>query len=282
MLSAADWAVKAKFCSMVEQAEVFGERLQGLLRTDRFGRQARVLASVPSTQDEARRLAREGSPEGQLVWALEQTAGRGRMDRTWSSPSGAGLWFSVVLRPILRAGEAGWLTLAAGVGVATALRRLGAADVRLKWPNDVLLNGGKLAGILAEGEVAGEGMAFAILGVGVNLRRPPEGFEASIRPPPATLADSVIAAAAEPAGVLAQLLADLEAAYDLLAAGRSAELRRRWLEVADTVGRRVRAELAEGVVEGVAVDLSEDGALVLELADRRRVPVRSGEIIHLR
>ena len=281
MLSTVDWVVKAKFCSMLYQTQSLARELRDRLVTTRLGREASVLDSIASTQDEARRLAAGGAAEGSLVWALEQTHGRGRMDRAWSSPRGSGLWFSLVLRPELPADVMPWLTLAAGVGVATALRRLAGVDIRLKWPNDLLLGRAKLGGILAEAESAEGRIAFVVLGVGVNLRRPPGGFDPAVDPPPAALQDGG-ELPGSPAAVLAAVLAELESAYDALAAGGAGDIRRRWLDLSDTVGRHVSAQVAGDSIEGLAVDIAADGALLIERADGSRVPVSSGEVIHLR
>lgn len=118
--------------------------------------------------------------------------------------------------------------------MATALQRVTGAEVRLKWPNDLLLGGAKLGGILAEAESAGGRIAFVVLGVGVNLHRPPGGFDPAIDPPPAALEDSG-GSAGSPAAVLAAVLADLESTYDTLAAGGAGDIRRRWLDLSDTV-----------------------------------------------
>lgn len=240
-----------------------------------------VVETIGSTQDEARRRATEGAPEGLLVWALEQTRGRGRLDRTWVSPAGSGLWFSLVLRPRLAPEALPWLTLAAGVGVASGLRDLSGADLRLKWPNDVLLDGAKLGGILAEAESAASGITFVVLGVGINLRRPPGGFDAALQPPPAALEDTG-APAASPAEAMAAVLGGIETAYDVLSTGDVDATRQAWLDLSATIGSRVSAQGPGMTVEGVAVDLGSDGALVIETDDGRRTEVRSGEVLHLR
>ncbi|MEA2646508.1 MAG: BirA family transcriptional regulator [Chloroflexota bacterium] len=265
------------------------EDLDRRLRTVRFGRPATVRARLGSTQDEARRLAREGAPEGALVWAIEQTRGRGRSDRGWDSPPGAGLWFSVILRPALPAAEVAFITILAGVAVAEALNATAGGAVRLKWPNDLLLGEVKLGGILAEAETAGGNVAFVVLGVGVNLRRPAGGFDSAISPPPAVLADAAdgYAYAADgpagigPAGLLAAVLASLEDWYGRLLAGGAEAVRARWLELSATIGMEVEAQTATGAVRGRAIDLAANGSLVLETAGGR-VEVGTGEVIHLR
>jgi BirA family transcriptional regulator, biotin operon repressor / biotin---[acetyl-CoA-carboxylase] ligase len=254
--------------------------LASQLSTRHFGRPFRLFEQLGSTQDEAREQARAGSPHGTLVWALEQTAGRGRLDRPWVSNRGAGLWFSLVLRPGGDSSAAALLSLAAGVGVARGLPTSSAGSVRLKWPNDVLLNGRKLAGILAEAETHDGRLSFVLLGVGLNLDPGPQGFPPSI----ATEAAALVEVADPPldaAALMASLLAELEAASEL-AFAEPEKLRKDWLELSDTVGREVRAQIGTATIEGRAVDLDIDGSLVLEMPDGTRQRVRSGELIHLR
>jgi BirA family biotin operon repressor/biotin-[acetyl-CoA-carboxylase] ligase len=264
---------------MDDSAEL-GSKLAVLLSTQRLGRTAHVFESLDSTQDKARAEAQDGAPDGTLVWALEQTAGRGRMDRTWSSRRGAGLWFSVVLRPAGDASGAALLSLAAGVGLARALRTPTRGTVKLKWPNDVLMDGRKLAGILAEAETNDGKVRFVILGIGLNLDPGPEGFAPEIAGRAAALSEAT-SGPIEAASLMASILGELEGAIDLAQTGPE-ELREAWLAVSDTIGREVRADLGAESRTGRAVDLDLDGSLVLELADGSLSRVRSGEVVHLR
>jgi BirA family biotin operon repressor/biotin-[acetyl-CoA-carboxylase] ligase len=267
---------------MPVSTEALAAELGSQLTTARLGRAATVLGTASSTQDLARQMAASGAPEGTMVWALEQTMGRGRLDRAWASPAGAGLWFSVVLRPHLAPPRIPWLTLAAGVACADALGVAAGAEVRLKWPNDLLLGGAKVGGILAEAESLDGALAFVVLGVGINLNRPAAGFDPDIKPPPAALEDAGRAPLPTPAELLAAVLAELETAYDALGRGELEATRMRWLALSDTIGRRVTAQLDGGAVEGLAVGLGEDGALLVDGDDGRRLEVRYGEVIHLR
>jgi BirA family biotin operon repressor/biotin-[acetyl-CoA-carboxylase] ligase len=276
MLSAVVLSVKAKFCSMPDRTEALAAELQSRLQTTSLGRVATILMTTTSTQDVARGLASKGCPEGQLVWGLEQTAGRGRLDRQWVSGPDAGLWFSIVLRPQLTADAASFLPLAAGVGVATALARHTNGQVQLKWPNDVLLDGGKLGGILAEAEVSGGVLRYVVLGVGVNLV-PPRGVDGAV----SVAALGSRAHRPDEAAVLADVLLELERAYGALGGGTEA-LRRRWLELSDTIGREVRAEVSGGTIVGKAVDLAADGALLIQPAGGEPQAVRFGDVVHLR
>ncbi|MEA2684209.1 MAG: BirA family transcriptional regulator [Chloroflexota bacterium] len=250
------------------------------LRTAWLGRENSYHEVLGSTQDEARGLAAGGAAHGYLVWAGEQTRGRGRLDRRWDSPAGTGLWFSFIVRPGVPAHRMAALPLAVGAAVAAALDVEAPGRVRLKWPNDLLLDGLKVAGILVEGQVADGRLEYAVVGVGVNLVRPPGGFDPVISSIAAALADAT-GVAPSPARILAALLASLETAYaELLAHGPGAA-RRRWLELSDTIGRDVVAHLDGAEVRGRAVDLDPDGSLVLDTVGGRRA-ISFGEIQHLR
>lgn len=261
-------------------AEIDPADLSAWLRTRWLGRSRVYHEVVGSTQDEARRLARDGAPHGLLVWAGEQTTGRGRMARAWQSPASAGLWFSVVVRPAQAAERLGSLPLAAGAAVGAALHALAPGRVRLKWPNDVLLDGGKVAGILVEGHAVDANIEYAVVGVGVNLARPPKGFDAAIRDTAAAMAD----ATGEPpraTRTLAAILGCLEDEYDELLAAGPAAARARWLALGDTIGREVVAQVGVEQLRGTAVDLDQTGNLVIVVDGRRRI-ISYGEIRHLR
>lgn len=214
-----------------------------------------------------------------MVWAREQTAGRGRIDRRWISPAGSGLWFSVVLRPELDAADAPFITIVTGVAIADALRRAAHADVRLKWPNDLLLRGRKVGGILVEAPLAGGRVEWVVVGVGINVRHPPGGFDASVRD--TAIALDEVAPARDPSALLGACLRSLERRYDQYLAEGAEPARRRWLRLSATVGREVAAQLGPRVIKGTAVGLDPDGALVVRtpLGDQR---VSAGEVIHLR
>jgi BirA family biotin operon repressor/biotin-[acetyl-CoA-carboxylase] ligase len=196
------------------------------------------------------------------------------------SPASAGLWFSVVVRPGLAAQAMAALPLAVGAAVATALDAEAPGRVRLKWPNDVLLDGRKLAGILVEAKVSDAILEYAVAGVGVNLVRPQGGFETSISSTATALSEAT-AAAPSAVRVLGGLLSALEVAYDELCARGPAAARARWLELSDTLGRVVVARAGGEEIHGRAVDIDRDGGLVVETDGGPRV-ITYGEIEHLR
>lgn len=250
-----------------------------------------VVASTGSTNAD---LLRRGGPEGQVLVAEEQTAGRGRMGRSWVSQPGASLTFSVLLRPVsVPPARRGWLPLLTGVSVAVAVREVAGVTAALKWPNDVLVGSRKLAGILAE-----QSGDLVVIGVGLNVSAPGEALPVS---PGALRATSLLAegAAVSREAVLAGILRELEHRYLAFTgdpssggaggAGGAGEgdgggLLAEYRALCATLGRVVRAELPGGrVLSGVAEDIDASGRLlVAEPGGSPPVPVSAGDVIHVR
>jgi BirA family biotin operon repressor/biotin-[acetyl-CoA-carboxylase] ligase len=228
------------------------------------------LDRVESTQTIAFALAAEGAPEGTVVVADSQGAGRGRRGRAWVDEPGASLLASIVMRPRLEPARLPGLSLAAAVAVADALTRTAGVTPRLKWPNDVLVGGRKLAGILLESRLAGD-RATTVVGIGVNLTQ---------RVFPADLAQTatslwlVSGRRVDRDSLLAALLDALGDWRGRLERQGFAPVRARWCALADTLGRAVSVD----GVTGIAVDVDADGALVVADADGRRCRVVSGEV----
>ena len=235
--------------------------------------------TLPSTNDEALRLAREGAPAGECVVAEEQTAGRGRAGHSWSSPPGAGLYFSVVLRPRVGADRLPLATLACGVAVAEAVRAETGLAAGLKWPNDVLVGLRKCAGILCEAETGGPGGAFVVAGVGINANTP-----ASALPPrplfPATSLAAEAGRIVDRDALLAECLARIAAEIARLEApGGAEDVAARFSALDALRGRRLRAELPDGsAVVGENLGVASSGALLLA-GPAGPVPVLAGTIL---
>ncbi|GAB4172559.1 MAG: biotin--[acetyl-CoA-carboxylase] ligase [Thalassobaculales bacterium] len=236
-----------------------------------------ALEEVASTNDEARRLARDGAPEGTVVWARAQTGGRGRMGRAWASPRG-NLYMSLVLRPDCALAEAALLSFVAAVGLGEALGTVlpALAEVRFKWPNDILLNGRKCAGILLESDVGPDGRPeFLVMGIGVNLVTHPEATTY-----PAT---DLAFEGAPP--VAPEVVLQAFCRHFLVWSARwldegFAPVRRRWLAHAAGRGDMLTVALpgGGGTITGRFADLDESGALVLE-ADAGRHLVHAGDVL---
>jgi BirA family transcriptional regulator, biotin operon repressor / biotin---[acetyl-CoA-carboxylase] ligase len=224
-------------------------------------------ATIGSTNDEAKTLARTGAADGTLVWADEQTLGRGRRGRIWRSPPG-NLYLSLVLRPGCAASHAAQLGFVAALGLGDAIQPLvgPAPQLRYKWPNDLLISGRKLAGILLESETsAGDRVDFVVVGVGVNIVSAPGDVEF---PATSLTAQGIIA-------VTAPLLLDGFARHFAGWARRwraegFAPVREAWLESASGLGEAIRVRLEHSTLFGRFHDLDEDGALVLDAAEGSR------------
>lgn len=236
--------------------------------------------SLPSTNSEAARQAVGGAPEGLCIVAREQTQGRGRQQRSWISPAGAGLYFSIVLRPRLEISAWPLITLMAALAVADALKEACALDVDIKWPNDILAGERKLCGILAEAIETETGRA-AIIGIGINLGEsalPPELRDT------ATSVEAVIGSVPEIKTVLHALVRAIEDRYARLqAVGGDQETLREWAARSSYAeGRRVRVALDAEIIEGTTRGLERDGALRVETGTGEIKVVRAGDVTALR
>jgi len=250
---------------------------RSLLRLPGVWTSLRVVDSVDSTNAELARLARAGGKSGTVLVAESQTAGRGRLDREWTSPPRTGLTFSVLLRPEAVAPSAwGWFPLIAGVAVAGAVGTLAELDVRLKWPNDVLVGRRKLAGILAE-----RVDDALVLGIGVNVL-------ADAGELPVESATSLAVEASEVldrAPILLAVLREIGKRYDefVRSSGdpEGSGLASAYRSLCSTLGLQVRVELPGGrVATGTALDVDTAGRLVLETDDGVE-PVGAGDVVHV-
>jgi BirA family biotin operon repressor/biotin-[acetyl-CoA-carboxylase] ligase len=235
-------------------------------RSGRIGRRICWLESTASTNDVAARLAESGAEEGTTVVADQQTAGRGRHGRTWFSPAGAGLYVSVIVRPAPSLSNddnpAALLTLASGVAIAEAVRRVTGLPAAIKWPNDVLIGGRKLAGILAEAAVQAGTIQFIVVGFGVNLQ--PSAYPPEL----ASRVTSIEAETSRPADravLLAEILAAMGERYADLRAGRFDAILSAWRQLASLSGAFVEWDTPAGVVRGRAEDIDRHGALLVRV-----------------
>ncbi len=242
----------------------------------------RRLEICESTNDEAARWARDGAAHGSVVVANAQTRGRGRLGRTWQSPPGDNLYFSIVLRPSLPPKDAAPITLAAGVAVAEALASFGITP-ELKWPNDVLVGGKKISGILSEMSTRGMKLEHVIVGVGLNVKSHPNDLLAtSMR---AVLVDRAAPRSADArAGeidrevVRERVCAELLSWCDLFVAEGPTVIVDRWKTFANFLGKKVSVSAGVEKLSGIAEDLEPDGALRLRKDDGQTVRIVAGEL----
>lgn len=250
------------------------------LTTRNFGRQLEYRESVGSTNDLAKQMARAGAPEGLLVVADEQTAGKGRLGRAWTTPKGSALAMSLILRPQLPPVHAPRITLVAAVAVAEAVREVTGLEAGIKWPNDLQIAGRKFCGILTEMEAEIERVSFVVCGMGMNVNLPPDALPEEFRASATSLLAELGAPVARVALVQA-VMARFESAYGDLISGRFDAVLDRWRALSITLGQPVRvlSVTGEPALEGVAEAVDEEGALLVrESASGKLRRVLAGEV----
>jgi len=257
---------------------VTAEEILPGLTTERMGRWIEHRETVGSTNELAKQLARAGAPEGQLVLADEQTAGKGRLGRVWSTPKGSSLAMSLVLRPDLPPYHAPRITLAAAVAVCEAVRAVTGLPVGIKWPNDLQVNSRKLCGILTEMEAEIDRVAFVVLGIGLNVHLTREEMDPAFRESATSLAMEGVAV--RRAVLVRAILAQFEPVYADLVTGHFPRILDRWRAFSVTLGASVRTLDVSGEVrvEGVAEGVDEEGALLVRDDSGRSHRVLSGEL----
>jgi BirA family biotin operon repressor/biotin-[acetyl-CoA-carboxylase] ligase len=257
-----------------------GSDVRSNLATKIIGREVFAFGRVGSTNDVATALAKGGAPDGCMVIAEEQTRGRGRLGRKWYSPSQSGLWFSLVLRPEVRAEISTTVSLATALGVAAALEDRYSIPARIKWPNDVVVHRRKICGILTEAEFLGGELNFVVVGVGINLLGEESDFPRELRGI-ATSLRMESGGQISRSEVLAALTAGIEKMYLRLRVQGFSGIRRELLGKSSLIGRVVRVQTGVGAIEGTATDIDEVGALVLRDASGSLQRVLAGEVVEL-
>lgn len=254
---------KCRSVRSVLSKKVNVNKLQEGLRARSFGRSIFFSHEVGSTNDWAEELAQCGAEQGTVAVAEAQTAGRGRLDREWFSPKG-GLWFSIVLRPKLLPAQAVRLVFVAGLAVAETLHEEFGLKVETKWPNDVLLNGKKMCGILLEMSTTEEKVNFVVMGVGVNANFTENVFPEELRNVASSL-ENELGHQVRLEDLFGRLLERLENAYELYLERGFTPILERWKEYAGFLGRKVEVADQNQKMSGLALDVDQDGALAVKL-----------------
>jgi BirA family biotin operon repressor/biotin-[acetyl-CoA-carboxylase] ligase len=251
------------------------------LTTRWLGRTVHFYNEVDSTNVAAMNLAQKDAPEGTVVLAEEQLHGRGRGDRSWHSPAGVGIYCSIVLRPELSPAKTMLLTLMTAVAIAKAVALETNLSPRIKWPNDILINDKKVVGILLESKVGPTGVEHAIIGFGINVNHTPADLPQELL----LAASSLFIELGEPVDrskLLTKILAEVEDLYERLQRGDLAIIHKEWRRFSATLGRHVRILQRGELTEGIAVDVTEEGALLVRVEHDSLITVHAGDIEHLR
>jgi BirA family biotin operon repressor/biotin-[acetyl-CoA-carboxylase] ligase len=247
------------------------------LRLTSFIQSVKLLDSVDSTQNIAQRLAEEGAPEGTLVIAEQQTSGRGRLGRSWISPMGKGVWMSLVLRPDIPLQFASQLTLLTAVALCRGLKSLAPLEIGIKWPNDLLIDGKKISGILLESTAEEDRLRYVIAGIGVGVNLAEEDYPAELRGA-ATSLRIVLGRPVDRADVIAAFVTQFEQLYAAYRQSGFAPIRTLWEALSVTLHKRAKLITPGGTIEGTPIGLDERGALLVEQSDGSVVPVFSAEM----
>ncbi len=243
--------------------------------SQKIGRDIRVFQETTSTNDVVERLARDGIAEGVVVFAESQTKGRGRLGRRWVSPSGKGLWFSILLRPTLSPQFITQITVASAVSLRRAIKQITGLTPEIKWPNDLLLNGLKIAGILTELSAEPDMIKHVILGIGVDVNLTSEDLPKELEGV-ATSLRIVTGRRLDRSGLAVQFLQQFERDYALLHSGRFEELADEWAEACSTLGKIVTIQTPGRLLQGRVEALDQDGALLLRTEFGRLERVLAG------
>jgi len=247
------------------------------LNTRVFGNNIVCLKETDSTNIRAKNLAAQGASEGTVVIAEKQTKGRGRKKRIWFSPAGAGIYVSLVLRPAISPVEAPRITLMTAVAAAEALLSLKCLNVRIKWPNDILVNGKKIGGILTEISTEMDSVDYIVVGLGLNVNMQLETFTEDIR----GKATSILMETGERFSRIKLVQAYLqwhEKYYDILKNRGFEPVIQRWKELADIIGQTVRVDMTGKKIVGKVMDVDNNGVLILKDNQGRSHGIFSGDV----
>ncbi len=242
-----------------------------------IGRDIHVFERTTSTNDVIEKLARDGVKEGTVVFAESQTKGRGRLGRKWISPERKGLWFSVLLRPDLRPQETTQLTVASATALRRAIESETGLHPEIKWPNDIVIGGKKVAGILTELSAELDKVRHVILGIGVDVNLGVGEFPPELR----KLATSLkieSGRAISRAALATTILRELDSDYARICGGGFAEVADEWQEHCKTIGRQVTIQIGERRIRGRAESLDDDGALLLRTDHGRLERITGGDV----
>lgn len=270
-------AVRNRGYRLGQQGEVYtAAEIESVIDTERAGRNLVFLDEVDSTNTRLRQLAEEGAPEGTLVVARKQTAGKGRRGRSWVSPKGSDIYMSLLLRPDFEPACASMLTLIAAMAVEAGIRKTTGLDCRIKWPNDIVVDGKKVCGILTEMSTEMESIHYVIVGIGINvgMREFPEEIRETATSLMLALGDSV-----NKAQVIAAVMRAWEDYY-----GRYLQtldlslLRDEYNSELVNCGREVKVLAAAGSYTGVSRGINSQGELLVEIPDGTVRSVVSGEV----
>ena len=246
------------------------------LETDFMGREILCFRKVFSTNSIAKFLANHSAEEGTALVSEIQTNARGRLGKKWEAPEG-GIWMSIILRPKVPPARIGLITLATGVAIAKAIRSLG-VDAKIKWPNDILIAGNKISGVLTEVNATFNEIDWVVVGIGIDSNLKLEDFSEDIRIGTTTLTEELPAKVDENE-LISIFLNEFEKVYKLYVDGEIEEILNDWRALSDTIGKYVNITQTGGkITQGYVVGVNNEGSLIIEKQDGSLEKIISGEL----
>ncbi|MBI4824834.1 MAG: biotin--[acetyl-CoA-carboxylase] ligase [Nitrospirae bacterium] len=263
-------------------ANSFEEDIKAAFKGDILGRDVIFVSSTASTNDLVMKIDEENErPEGIIVVADSQTAGRGRMGRNWISPPGVNLYFTALLKPGFPAIEAPLLTLTAAVACVSAIRNFTSLNAEIKWPNDLLVDGRKTGGILLDMKTYDDKIKFVAVGIGINVNMDPSIFPEDIKPFSTSLSEEC-GRTIDRVELFGKILAELEKWYKAVLAGGKDSMLQKWREFSSTLGQNVSVKMYDKVISGIAEDIDDTGALIIKLPSGGYEIVNAGDVTVLK
>ncbi|MHA7963473.1 biotin--[acetyl-CoA-carboxylase] ligase [Paenibacillus sp. CAU 1782] len=253
------------------------DTIKGLLKTNSFGHPLHYRDELGSTQDAVRAFAEEGAEEGVLVVADSQQSGRGRMGRSWIAPKGKGIWMSLLLRPLVPIHCAPQLTLLAAVALCRSLRRETGLDIGIKWPNDLLIEGKKISGILLESAAEDERLKYIIAGIGISVNMSQNDYPEELLEKATSLRIASGSSFCR-AQLMTSFLLEWETLYKLYLDTGFQGIAALWESLSVSLGKRMELTTPQGKLTGVPIGLDSSGAIIVKRDDGEVVTLFSAEM----
>lgn len=256
---------------------LFPQEIMTHLQTKWLGHSIVYKDLIDSSNNLAKKIANEGCEDGMIVVAEEQGAGKGRLSRGWISPHAKGIWFSVVLKPPFLPEEAPKCTLMSAVAVVKAINKIPGVNAAIKWPNDILLLGKKLVGILTEMSAEFGHINYVVIGIGINTNATPEDYPEEVRPLAVSVADAATAPFTR-VELLADILKNMEELYEKVLVEGFKPVLEEWKQYSCTLGQEVKVIAPDKTYLGTAIDIDEEGLLMVRKEDGVIEKVVAGDV----
>ncbi|MDO8746639.1 MAG: biotin--[acetyl-CoA-carboxylase] ligase [Thermodesulfovibrionales bacterium] len=275
----------AKGYRLIKTPEFSVEELKILVKGD-FGKEIIFHESLDSTNTLAMELAEKGVPHGTVVIADRQLKGKGRLGRTWFSPPKGNIYMSVIVRPEIEPKDATLLTIMSAISCAGAVRNLTGIEVKIKWPNDLMVSERKLGGILTEMKSDQDRIVFAVIGIGINVNASLDAFPVDVRAVAASVIEELrekgYSQAISRTLIIAAILNELDRWFKVLIKGGSIQLINEWKKLSSTLGRKVKVVSGKDAISGIAADIDDEGMLILRLPSGWLKKISAGDVIMLK